>query len=105
MIAAVFIIPKLQELCAAAGLPGPNTLWNVTRVNIGFVNAFREHGSLILVGLIAVLILLEWRSQGWPRYRRAVVGVGTWMVNSLVLFSIFMMILTAVAVAPALLRH
>ncbi|HUR44453.1 MAG TPA: permease prefix domain 1-containing protein [Candidatus Saccharimonadales bacterium] len=107
-LAALFVIPKLQQICQQAGLPdhaGFGTLWNVTHVNILLVNAFRAHGFMMLAGLITVLVVLEWRMQNWPRYRRAIVGVGTWVVNSLVLFSIFMMILTAVAVAPALLHH
>ena len=107
-VAAVFVIPKLQQICQQAGLPdqtGPNTLWSLTHMNILLVNIFRSHGFIIVAGLVAGMVLLEWRIQAWPRYRRAVVGIGTWVVNSLVLLSIFMMILTAVAIAPALLHH
>ena len=105
MLAAIFVTPKLKEICRDAGLPGANTLWDLTRMNFVTVDLFRENAFLISVGLLASLILLEWRFQGWPRYRRAVVGMGTFVLNSLVLVSIFMMILTAVAVAPALLHH
>jgi hypothetical protein len=105
MLAAIFVTPKLKQICLDAGLPGANTLWDLTRMNFVTVDLFRENAFLISVALIASLILLEWRFQGWARYRRAVVGMGTFVVNSLVLVSIFMMILTAVAVAPALLHH
>jgi hypothetical protein len=99
MVTAVFIIPKLQMLCQDSGFMGPGTFWTLTHTNILTVDFFRHYGFVLTLGLIAGLVLLEWRSTRWPRYRRAAIGIGTFLLNLLVLLSIFMMILTAVMVA------
>jgi hypothetical protein len=98
-VAAIFIIPKLQMLSQDAGLPGTGTLWTLTHTNILTTNFFRHYGLTAALCLIAVLVFLEWRSTRWPRYRRAAVGTGTFVLNLVVLLSIFMMIMTAVMVA------
>jgi hypothetical protein len=66
---------------------------------------FREHGLLLSVGIIGILILLEWRSREWPRYRRAVIGSGAFLVNFVVLFSMFMMFFATLVAAPGLIHH
>jgi hypothetical protein len=50
----------------------------------------------ILGGIILALSLLEWRSLRWPRYRRATIGLGTFLLNSIILISIFTMVVVAV---------
>jgi hypothetical protein len=101
-LTAVFVVPKLQQICLDAGLES-SPAWNFTRSNIGTTLFFREHGLLIAAIALLSLILLEWRSSFWPRYRRAAMGVGVFLLNSLVLVSIFLMIITAILAAPALL--
>lgn len=104
-LSAVFIIPKLQQICLDSGIAGgTSTFWSVTQSNIRTVNTFREHGVWAVAGLILALVVLEWRSAGWPRYRRAAVGFGTFAVNLLVMVSIFLMILTAVVAAASVLH-
>jgi hypothetical protein len=98
-IAAIFIIPKIQMLCRDAGFGGPGAFWTLTYTNIQTVNFFRHYGCTAALCVIAVLVFLEWRSDRWPRYRRAAVGTGTFLLNLIVLLSIFMMIMTAVMVA------
>ena len=61
-------------------------------------------GSIFINFYPGILIFAEWRFC-WPRYRRVTLGLGTFVVNSIVLLSIFLMILTAVMAAPALLHH
>ncbi len=100
-ITAIFIIPKLQMLCRDSGLVGQGTLWTFTHANIQTTIFFAHHGLLPALAMLAGLALLEWRSARWPRYRRAAIGIGTFLLNLLVLLSIFMMILTAVVVAAA----
>ncbi len=97
-ISVVFVMPKLKQICGEAGglaLPA------IIRIMIGLA----ENGVLIAGAIILMLILLEWRSSKWPRYRRAAVGIGAFLLNSVVLISIFMMVVTALLVAPALLHH
>lgn len=36
-------------------------------------------------GLVAMLILLEWRSRRWPRYRRMIFGMLAFFLNFMVL--------------------
>jgi hypothetical protein len=98
-VAAIFIIPKLQMLCQDAGLPGTGALWTLTHTNILTTSFFRHYGWTAALCIIAVLVFLERRSTRWPRYRRAAVGTGTFVLNLVVLLSIFMMIMTAVMLA------
>jgi hypothetical protein len=64
--------------------------------------ALTQHAVWIVVAAILVLAGLEWRSAAWPRYRRATVGVGTFLLNSIVLIAIFLMVVSALIAAPAL---
>jgi hypothetical protein len=97
-VSVVFLIPKLQQICADAG---GNPLPAVVRIMIGLT----QHGVFISGGIILLLVLLEWRSSTWPRYRRAAIGIGTFLLNAVVLSSIFMMVVAALLAAPALLHH
>jgi len=104
-LAAVFVLPKLQQISANAGLPTTSGFWGVTHSNFGLMLFFREYAVIILAAIILTLVALESRSSWWPRYRRAVIGTGAFLFNSVVLVSIFLMILTAVVAAPALFEH
>ncbi len=55
--------------------------------------------------LTLTVIVLEWRSTKWPRYRRATIGAMAFVLNTIVLLSFFMMFLTALVAAPALFQH
>jgi hypothetical protein len=107
-LAAVFAVPKLQAICRDAGLPDlPNAsgFWGLTRTNFMITLFFREHWAILAGAILGVVLVLEWRSTRWPRYRRATVGFGAFLLNAVVLVSIFMMIITAIAVVPALFPH
>ena len=97
-MSVVFVIPKLQQISLHAG---GHPLPVVVQLMVGLTH----YGLWIALGIGLVLFLLEWRSQHWPRYRRAAVGVGTFVLNAVVLITIFMMVITAILVAPALMRH
>ena len=96
-LSVVFIVPKLKQICAhAGGVPLPS-----------FVNgmlALTQHATWIVVGAMLVLAGLEWRFTAWPRYRRATVGVGTFVLNAIVLIAIFLMVVSALLAAPELMR-
>ena len=98
LLSIVFLIPKLQQISAhAGGVPLPGLL----QVMMLLTN----YGWWILLGILVLLALLEWRVEKWPRYRRAAVGFGTFLLNAIVLISIFTMVVTAILVAPALMQH
>jgi hypothetical protein len=106
-LSAVFIIPKLQQIARDAGLPtstapGASDIWNLMRHTVGLTLFLSDHVLLIAGAAIGLFILLEWRSAKWPRYRRATVGTGVFLLNSLVLVSIFIMLLVAIVIAPGL---
>jgi hypothetical protein len=94
-LSVVFIVPKLEQICAqAGGMPLPS-----------FVNgmvAVTEQSRWIVLAIVLLLSCLEWRSAAWPRYRRVTVGVGTFVLNSVVLIAIFLMVISALIAAPAL---
>ena len=96
-MSVVFIAPKLKQICLhAGGVPLPS-----------FVNvmlALTQHAAWIVVGAVLVLAGLEWRFTAWPRYRRATVGIGTFLLNAVVLIAIFLMVVSALMAAPALMR-
>lgn len=106
-LAAVFMVPKLQEICRDAGFPSATEtgFWNVAHSAILATLFFREHWLLLSGAICLALALLEWRSTKWPRYRRATVGIMAFVLNSIVLISFFMMFLTALVAAPALFHH
>ena len=96
-MSVVLIVPKLQQICLhAGGVPLPS-----------FVNgmlAVSQHATWIIIGTVLLFAGLEWRSTAWPRYRRATIGVGTFLINSVVLIAIFLMVVSALLAAPALMR-
>jgi hypothetical protein len=104
LLAAVFIVPKLQQICIEAGLPTATagTFWNLTYSSIQVILVMLRHGVFIAGAIIVLLVLLEWRVKPWARYRRAAVGCGAFVVNSIVLLAFFMMFLAAIVAAPAL---
>ena len=105
-LSAIFVVPKLQQICLDAGLPQATAggFWNVVYSSIQLILTIGHYGVLIGIAVIACLLLLEWRFTQWPRYRRAAIGIGAFFVNSLVLLAFFIMFLAAIAAAPALTR-
>ncbi len=97
-VSVEFVMPKLKQICGEAG---GLALPVIIRIMIGLA----ENGVLIAGAIILMLILLEWRSSKWPCYRRAAVGIGAFLLNSVVLISMFMAVVTALLVVPALLHH
>jgi hypothetical protein len=105
-VSAIFVVPKLQQICRDAGLPTATagTFWNLIFSSIQMMLTLSNYGIAIAGGTIVLLLLLEWRFAQWPRYRRAAVGCGAFVLNSLVLFAFFMMFLAAIVAAPGLSR-
>ena len=97
VLSVFFVVPKLKQICdQAGGYPLPGFI----RVILGLT----ENGIWISAAIMLLLGLLEWRSTNWPRFRRATVGVGTFVLNSVILISIFTLFVLALTYAPALFR-
>ena len=96
-LTAVFIVPKLEQICAdAGGRPLPGFLQTMLMLT--------DHGVLFLMGVAGLVALLEWFSSGWVRYRKIVTGLAVFVLNSVILSSFFVMLLTFAMVAPALIN-
>lgn len=103
IVSGVWVVPKLQQLCADAGLPTATagTFWNLTHSSIQTMLVISQNGLLIAGAAIVLLLLLEWRAAHWPRYRRAVLSCTAFILNSIILLAFFMMFLAAILAAPA----
>ncbi len=93
----IFLFPKLQQICQEAGMVLPAIY--------GLARFAGEHNVIICGALVLALVLLECRSERWPRYRRACVGAGVFVLNAAVLVLITLMVFMALLAAPALLHH
>ena len=59
----------------------------------------------ITIALVAVIVLLEWRTRWWPRYRRMVFGVIAYLLNFTALILLSLLAVAAVLAASNLLPH
>jgi hypothetical protein len=87
----VFVVPKIREMCYQAKVTLPAVY--------DLVFSLMQHGVLIGGALVAALVFLEWRSDRWPRYRRAAFGIGVFALNSAVLTLISFLVIYAVIAA------
>jgi hypothetical protein len=96
-VSTIWAFPKLKEIMRDAGL---NT--SFTRIGLGISDLYINYGILILLTAAVTFALLEWRSNLWPRYRRALLGFGVFVLNSMVLVLLVTMLMSALMAAPAL---
>jgi len=94
----VFILPKLKQSFAAAGLdlPAQGWLWTTPSVLILLL----EHALLLAILLALALLLLEWFVRSWARYRRVVAGSLVWLANVGVLVALIDLLILAAIVVP-----
>jgi hypothetical protein len=95
----VFILPKLKEILAAANM----VLWGPIVLALDLLDFVRVHSIILSLATIAALILVEWRSDRWPRYRRLVFGFLAFSLNIVVLVLITALAVLAVAAGAHLL--
>ena len=94
-LALLKIVPSLKAVSDGAGFSWPE----FSRINIGFAELLKDKCLYLVSGVILALILLEWRSANWPRYRRAAIALTTFILNSSLLISLFLIIVTAALLA------
>ena len=104
LLTGIFVVPKLQQICVDAGVMGDQSLGPLLHSAIR-LNLFATQNVVALLLVAgAILSSLEWRSVGWPRYRSVVMGGMAFLLNSVVLVSLFLMMIGFAVAAPAL-RH
>jgi hypothetical protein len=90
----VFMMPKLKQICGNAGFALPTILQATLFIT--------SHPFLILATIMLPFFFLEWRSTGWPKYRRITLGTAVFLINALILLVITMMVFSALIAAPAM---
>ncbi|EDY18940.1 hypothetical protein CfE428DRAFT_3598 [Chthoniobacter flavus Ellin428] len=94
--AVLFLYPKLNVICQSTGLAMPGAY--------GMVSFLADH-SLVFCGLgIALLALLEWRWNGWEKYRRVSLKSTVFVLNTAV-FAVFALMLILALVAAPMMSH
>ena len=99
IFARSFMLPKLEWLWTETNLGGSQLQWL-----IGVADLLTRNMQFIIGAVGLLFIGLEVWSEGWPRFRSAVVSVFTVLVHSLVLLGVTA-IGTAVLVAAPLLTR
>ena len=97
LLVVIFVFPKLNAMCHHAGVTIPGVYY--------LALSLTQYGWLVGVAILAAFFLLEWRSQKWPRYRRAAVGTGVFLINTAILVLIAVMVLFATVAAANLSNH
>jgi type II secretory pathway component PulF len=97
----VWVVPKLKEICVVSGTRFPEPIWTALALS----EFCKNHFFLGAIPLLAALILLEWRSRRWPRYRRLVFGIAAFSFNFIALVLITTMMVFAVVAGANLLPH
>src|SRR5262245_47018739 len=88
--AAVSLFPKLQLVWRDGGAVGSNLQW--LEDLLGF---WMRNGGWICALLFAGLLLLEFTSRSWSRYRRVVLGSLALLTNTAIMTSLAAMCLAA----------
>ena len=100
IFSCTFVLPLLKQICDASGIFIPKSISTALALSDLVQNHFIV-GSIVI---LFALVLLEWRSHRWPRYRRSIFGILAFLLNSTVLIFITVMFALAV-VAGAHLLH
>ena len=100
VVSCVIAVPRLKEICVVSGTAFPKPM--VTALDVS--DFIKNHLILGTAAMLVALVLLEWRSSRWPRYRRLVFGVAAFSLNFFALALIAGLLVFAV-VAGANLLH
>ena len=91
---AVFVTPKVKQLCADAGA-GPFTIFQV--------GDFVQENVFVLAGLVlGFVVLLEWKSVLWRRWRKGLLGATAFVINTAVIFGMANLLVVTAIVGPML---
>lgn len=95
-LALVKCVPFLKDVAdhaGAASLPG------FARINLGIAELIKDNCLYLIGAVLLALYLLEWRFSNWQRYRRAAIGLTAFILNTSLLISLFLIIVTGALVA------
>ncbi len=101
----VFIYPKFNEIISLSQIQSDLHLPGVFRWGMGLTLLMTHYMSWFAGSVILAILLLEWRSDKWPRYRRTAFGIGAFLLNSVVLIAITTMVILSLVAGPLLAHH
>jgi hypothetical protein len=107
-VAAIYVTPQFTSLWQKAYTYNDENIAGFAkflRFDSNVMYLLKDNIFWLAAFGILVLGLLEWRSGKWPRYRRAVMGAGVFLVNFVVLFSFAVMFLAATLAATQFAVH
>ena len=99
------VFPSLNQIVRDPHVELPETFSRLAGFNAAIMLSVKEYALPLFLVLLMVLVLLEWRSKNWPRFRRATLGTGVFALNCAALVSFFLAILTATLAASSLYHH
>lgn len=91
------LLPKLEHIWEITGLTHSKAQWLIEGSR-----ALMQHTHFVFAGVVLLLVLLEFRWDGWPRYRRAAIASATLFFHTAVLLGVTALC-TAVLLAVPLL--
>jgi len=106
----VFVLPKANSICQAAGMTVFNlghapALFRILAMAGPVMIFLTQHCFFIGGAVILSLILMERYFTAWPRYRRAAIGFSAFLLNAMVILSLTIMIISILIAAPSLMHH
>lgn len=96
----VLVVPRLKEICFVSGTIFPKPVL----IALSLSDFIKNNLIMGAVAILAALILLEWRSRRWPRYRRLVFGIAAFSLNFIALALIASLLVFAVIAGSNLLH-
>ena len=105
LLSSVYVMPKFKEIWGNAGVMNAEGLVHLSRANFVLMDMFRGNLFWIIIAVGLTFGLLEWRSSRWPRFRRAVLGTGVFLLNLVIMVSFFIMFIGATLAASVLMNH
>lgn len=100
---AVFVYPKFNEIVSLSQIQ--SSLPVVFRWGMDLSVLMVHYLDWFAGGAILAIVLLEWRSDKWPRYRRTAFKIGAFLLNSAVLIAITTMVTLSLVAGSLLMNH
>jgi len=95
----LFVMPKLEWLWAKTNMEGTRADWLMDGLEFA-----KAYFWLIVAPLVLLLVVLELTVKNWRRYRAAVIGTLTVLINAAVLLLLTWISVSVLVAAPLLTR-
>ena len=93
----IWVTPKVKQICADADAP-PFTAFKI-------MDFAQDNWLILTVTLLAIIILLEWKSNLWRRWRKYTVGTAVFLINTAVTLGLASLLVIAAIAGPMLINR